>query len=131
MNVLDENIISSQRSQLRTWRIQLTHIGTDIGYRGMKDRADIIPLLHRLRRPTFFTHDLGFFDPSLCHKEYSLVCLDVRAKEAATYIRRFLRHPKFRTRKQRPGKVLFIRARDLRYWQAGKREEQAARWLRR
>lgn len=44
----------------------------------MKDRGDIIPLLHDLRRVTFFTHDLGFFDPSLCHKRYALICLDVK-----------------------------------------------------
>ena len=58
-------------------------------------------------RPTFFTHDLGFFDPLLCHKDYSLVCLDVNAKDTAVYIRRFLRHPGFRTQKQRLGKVIW------------------------
>jgi hypothetical protein len=104
LNILDENIIASQRAQLRRERIHFSHIGTEIGQRGMKDVAEIIPLLHRLRRPTFFTHDLGFFGPSLCHKGYSLVCLDVNAKEAAHYIHRFLRHPRFRTQKQRLGK---------------------------
>ena len=123
MNLLDENIILSQRSQLRIWRIHFRHIGTDIGHRGMEDRAEIIPLLHRLRRPTFFTHDLGFFDPSLCHKGYAVVCLDVRAKDAAPYIRRFLRHPAFRMEKQRLGKVILLHTKDLSYWQAGKRKQ--------
>jgi hypothetical protein len=81
LNILDENIIASQRAQLREWRIRFSHIGTDIGRQGMKDLTEIVPLLHRLRRPTFFTHDLGFFDPLLCHKRYSLVCLDVKANE--------------------------------------------------
>lgn len=72
----------------------------------MKDLDEIIPLLHRLRRPTFFTHDLGFFDHALCHKGYTLICLDVRAKETALYIRRCLRHPEFQTEKQRLGKVI-------------------------
>jgi hypothetical protein len=66
LNVLDENIISSQRSALRTWRVHFNHLGTDIGRRGMKDRPEVIPLLHRLRHATFFTHDVGFFDPALC-----------------------------------------------------------------
>jgi hypothetical protein len=97
----------------------------------MKDRSDVIPLLHHLRRVTFFTHDLGFFDPSLCHKTYALVCLDVKAKEAATYIRRFLRHPAFRTQERRLGKVILLRARGLRYWQVSGRREQAVGWLKR
>jgi hypothetical protein len=57
----------------------------ETGRQGMKDLDEIIPLLHRLRRPTFFTHDLGFFDHALCHKGYTLICLDVRAKETAVY----------------------------------------------
>jgi hypothetical protein len=128
LNILDENIIASQRSQLRSWRIHHRHIGTDIGRRGMKDRADVIPLLHHLRHPTFFTHDLGFFDFSLCHERYALVCLGVKARDAATYIRSLLRHPAFRTDKQRLGKVILLRTKDLSYWQVGKRGRQVAAW---
>jgi len=131
LNILDENIISSQRSQLRAWRIHFNHLGSDIGRRGMKDRADAIPLLRQQRRATFFTHDLGFFDPSLRHKSYALVCLDISAKEAATFIRRFLRHPAFRTQRQRFGKVVLLRARGLRYWQIGGRREQVVSWPKR
>lgn len=120
MNILDENIIASQRAQLQKWRIHFSHIGTEIGRQGMKDQAEIIPLLHRLHRPTFFTHDLGFFDPLMCHKSYSLVCLDVPAKETAVYIRRLLRHPGFRAHKQRLGKVILARQRNLSFWEMGK-----------
>lgn len=94
----------------------------------MKDRPDVIPLLHHLRRATFFTHDIGFFDPSLRHKKYALVCLDVSADAAATYIRRFLRHPAFRAQAQRLGKVILVHARGLRYWQVRGRREQAVSW---
>jgi hypothetical protein len=94
----------------------------------MKDLTEIVPLLHGLRWPTFFTHDLGFFDPLLCHKGYSLVCLDVRAKEAAVFIRRFLRHPGFRTHRQRLGKVILVRQRNLRFWEIGEQRLQRSSW---
>ena len=94
----------------------------------MKDRPEVIPLLHHLRRATFFTHDIGFFDPALCHSRYALICLDVKAKEAATYIRRFLRHPAFRKQEQRLGKVILLRAGSLRLWQIRGRREQVVNW---
>jgi hypothetical protein len=128
LNILDENIIASQRAQLREWRIRFKHIGTEIGRQGMKDLTEIVPLLHRLRRPTFFTHDLGFFDPLLCHKGYSLVCLDVKANESAIYIRRFLRHRGFRAEKRRLGKVILARQRNLNFWEIGERRLQRATW---
>ena len=84
MIILDENIIASQRLPLRKWRIRFMQIGKETGRQGMKDLDEIIPLLHLSRRPTFFTHDLGFFDHSLCHNGYALICLDVRAKETST-----------------------------------------------
>jgi hypothetical protein len=68
LNILDENIVASQCAQLQKWGIRFSHIGTDFGRQGMKDLTEIVPLLHRLRRPTFFTHDLGFFDPLLSHR---------------------------------------------------------------
>jgi len=52
LNILDENIIASQRAQLRKWRIRFNQIGTEIGRRGMKDLTEIVPLLHSLRKPT-------------------------------------------------------------------------------
>ena len=130
MNILDENIVASQRAQLQKWRIHFSHIGTEIGRRGMKDLDEIIPLLPRLHRPTFFTHDLGFFDPLLCHKGYCLVCLDVRAKETAAYIRRVLGHPGFRTQRQRLGKVILARQRNLSFWEIGNQELQRLGWRR-
>jgi hypothetical protein len=128
LNIFDENIIASQRAQLRKWRIRFNQIGTEIGRRGMRDLTEIVPLLHSLRRSTFFTHDLGFFDPLLCHKGYSLVCLDIKANESAIYIRRFLRHRGFRAENQRLGKVILARQRNLSFWEIGEQRLQRTSW---
>jgi hypothetical protein len=104
VNVLDENLVVSQRELLRAWKIRFRRIGGEVGRLGMKDREEIIPLLHTLQRPTFFTHAHGFYPPTLLHAGYCLVFLAVGADEIATYIRRFLRHREFRTRVQRMGK---------------------------
>ena len=60
MNILDENVPESQPVLLRSWRIAFRQIGQDVGRMGMKD-DEIIPLLHQLDRPTFFTLDGDFF----------------------------------------------------------------------
>ena len=94
----------------------------------MKDRADIIPLLHALRRPTFFTRDHGFYHTSLLHPAYCLVYLDVAFDEIAEFIRRFLRHPAFRTQAQRMGKVVRVYHGGVSYWQVNVKKAQALRW---
>ena len=94
----------------------------------MKDLTEIVPLLHGSRRSTFFIHDLGFFNPLLCHKGYSLVCLDIKANESAIYIRRFLHHRGFRAEKQRLGKVILARQRNLNFWEIGNQELQRLGW---
>jgi hypothetical protein len=37
MNILDENIIASQRQRLRSWRIPVQQIGIDIARKGLRD----------------------------------------------------------------------------------------------
>ncbi len=106
MNVIDENIIQSQRDRLTKLKIHYRQIGFEVGSRGMKDHNDIIPLLHSLRRPTFFTRDQDYYDPELRHQNYCLVYLDVGPDEADEFIRRFLRHPSFRTQAEQMGNVL-------------------------
>lgn len=64
MNILDENIIGSQRQLLRGWRISVRHIGYDLRHQGIKDE-EIIPFLCQVRRPTLFTRDLGFYKHNL------------------------------------------------------------------
>jgi hypothetical protein len=105
MILLDENIPDSQRHLLRGWRIRVHQIGHEIGRSGMKDE-EIIPLLHNLRTPTFFTRDLEFYRAAFCHPGYCIVCLDVGQYEVASFVRRILRHSNFRYRAQRMGKVM-------------------------
>jgi hypothetical protein len=76
VNILDENIPASQQHLVRGWRIRTFQIGKEVGRSGMKD-DEIVPLLHHLRRPLFFTRDEGFYRRSLCHPHYCLVWLAV------------------------------------------------------
>ncbi len=94
----------------------------------MKDRNDVIPLLHQLHHPTFFTRDQGFYTPDLCHAGYCLVFLDVEFDEPAIFIRRLLRHPAFRTQASRMGKVIRVRHGGLSYWQTGAPREHKLDW---
>lgn len=128
MNVLDENIIIPERERLREWKIHFRSIGVETGRLGMKDREDIIPLLHTLQRPTFFTRDHGFYHPALRHAGYCLVYLEVGADETAEYIRRFLRHRAFRSRAQRMGKVIRLHQTGISYWQVHKQKECDLGW---
>ena len=128
MNILDENIVVSQRELLRSWKIHFRYIGGEVGRLGMKDREEIIPLLHTLRQPTFFTRDHDFYKPILRHRSYCLVCLDVEFDEAAEFIRRFLRHTSFRTRAQRMGKVVRVRSSNVSHWQVHASRERSLGW---
>lgn len=98
MNIPDEDISVIEREWLRACKIHFRQIGVEIGRLGMKDRTDIIPLLHTLYHPTFFTRDHGFYHRSLLHPAYCLVYLNVAFDEIAEFIRRFLQHIAFRTR---------------------------------
>jgi hypothetical protein len=97
VNILDEDISVVECERLRARKLHFRQIGKGVGRLGMKDRDDIIPLLHTLRRPTFFTRDHGFYQPSLLHPAYCVVYLDVAFDEIADFIRRFLRYSAFRT----------------------------------
>lgn len=50
MNILDEDITSPERERLRAAKPPFRQIGRELGRHGMKDRNEVIPLLHRLRR---------------------------------------------------------------------------------
>lgn len=128
MNVLDENIVFGQRRQLQLWKIHLRQIGVELGQAGMKDFNEVIPLLHTLKRPTFFTRDHDYYNPDLRHPGYCLALLDVAFDEAAEYTRRFLRHKSFRTQAQRMGKVIRLRHSGISYWQVKQQAERALSW---
>ena len=128
MNLLDENFPKDQLPLLKEWSIPLRCIGTDIARLGVKD-PDIIPLLHRQRGVTFFTLDWDFFKATLCHPAYCLVWLDVRADDAAHFVRRFLKHPRFDTQAQRMGVVARVHPAGIDFWQRNRAGLQRARWV--
>lgn len=128
MIVLDENIVQGQTDRLREFKIHFRQIGFGLGWRGMKDRNDVIPLLHALKRPTFFTRDVDFYKTDLRHAAYCLVFLDIPADEAAEYMRRLLRHFSFRTQAQRMGKVIRVRPTGISWWEIDDKSEHALSW---
>ena len=127
MNILDENIIASQRQLLRSWRIHVRQIGHDIAQPGISDEQ-IIPFLLQRRRPTFFTRDLGFFARQLCHRRYSLVCLAIERHEVATFVRRVLHHDALDTQAKRMGTVIRVSHRGLRVWRLHADTERSMEW---
>lgn len=128
MNILDENIDSVARKQLRSFKVRFRHIGSDIGHSGMKDLNDVIPLLHNLRRPTFFTRDGDFYSRTLLHARYCLVYLDVRASESAEYVVRFLCQEGFRKQSDRMGKIIRLRPKRLSYREVNSEKERHLDW---
>ena len=127
MNILDENILESQRQILRSWRIRVYQIGYDVSRKGIQD-DEIIPFLLQQRRPTFFTRDLGFYDRRLCHARYCLVCLAVGQYEVAVFARRLLRHPEFRTQGRRMGAVIRVSSAGLQVWRLRVEQEVFVPW---
>jgi hypothetical protein len=125
--VLDENFSFRQRSRLQGWRIRFRQIGADLLRKGADD-SEIIPLLHRLTSPTFFTWDRHFYDRDLRHRAYCLVYLDVAPTELAHFTRRFLRHPAFRTNTQRRGTVVHVGYAGTRVWRLNSQAEEASPW---
>ena len=128
MNILDENIVFSQLKLLRQWKIHVRCIGVEVGRLGMDDRQEIIPLLHSLPHPTFFTCDQDFYHGWLRHPGYCLVFIDVPPLETARYIRRFLRHSSFRTQAQRMGKIIRLHEDGITCWQVGAGEAEHLVW---
>ena len=127
MNVLDENIIDNQRRQLQSRRVYVRQLGNELGRKGMKD-SEIIPFLRDLSQPTFFTRDDDFYDRKLRHAGYCLVYLDVRKEEAAVFIRRFLRHPEFKTKARRMGRVIRVSHVGLSAWMLHAEQEERFEW---
>jgi hypothetical protein len=79
-------------------------IGHDFAQKCVLDEESI-PLLRKLRRPTFVTLDWDFLDGGLRHRSYCIICLSVLQSETAMFCRRFLQHPQFKTQSLRMGYV--------------------------
>lgn len=127
MNILDENVLASQRAQLVKWRIPFRQIGFEIGKSGMDDEQ-IIPLLLRLQRPTLFTQDRDFDKPSLCHPRYALVFIETKRTECAAYIRRLLKHGAFDSQAKRMGKVLRVSSTGISMWERNSKSISHLAW---
>ena len=127
MNILDENIPKPQRELLEGRRISVRQVGVNIGRKGLLDE-EIIPLLQRLRRPTFFTRDSDFYDRRLCHRKYCLVYMSVEKSEAALFVRRLLHHPSFKTQAKRMGKVMRVSRAGISSWRLHQSKEEHVRW---
>jgi len=65
-----------------------------------------------------------FFGFRLCHANYCLVFIDAANRETASLIRRFLRHPAFKTKAKRRGKVVKLSPRVITWWEIGKLRRQ-------
>lgn len=102
MIVLDENIPEDQRQLLRGWRVRVHQIGEELERKGMKD-DQILSLLLKLSAPTF-----DFWNSELCHDRYCLVVLELNPDEAATFVRRILRHRLLKTKAKRLGRVIRV-----------------------
>jgi hypothetical protein len=115
VNVLDENVTRDQADLLRQWGIRFRSLSRDFRRQGMPD-DNVLPFLLRLKQPTLLTRDGDFFERRLLHARYCLAWFEVDASQTAFLIRRFLRHPLFRTNAQRLGKVICIAPRGIEYW---------------
>jgi hypothetical protein len=115
MIILDEHFPESQRQILQRWRISFRQIGYEVGRGGLKD-DEIIPLLLQLHQPTLFTLDAGFHKPTLRHARYCLIHLDVEQYEAASFVRRTLKHKSFDTHAKRMGTVAKVSPTGIMLW---------------
>jgi len=127
MILIDESVPEHQISLLRNWRLHVRVVGVEIARLGIKD-DDLVPVLHELPRPTFFTLDDDFYRRRYCHAGYCVGYVDTAAKFAAEHIRRFLKHPGFDTQAKRMGAVVRIRPAGLNFWRLHDPEEVSAPW---
>jgi hypothetical protein len=126
--ILDHNITEDQVDQLRRWKIHLEQIGVEVGRPEWDDQQEILRYLHRARSATFFTRDDDFFSVRLCHATYCLVFIDAANRETASFIRRFLRHPAFKTKAKRCGKVVKLSPRQVAWYEKGRADRQYLIW---
>jgi hypothetical protein len=100
----------------------------EVGLPSWDDEQEILRHLHRSKQVTFFTRDSDFFRYRLCHANYCLVVVDTTEVETSRSIQRFLRHPAFRTKSQRCGKVIKLSPHTIAWWEASKRGTHRLDW---
>jgi len=125
--LLDHNIPEGQTEQLGRWNVRFRQIGHDVGRPEWDDQQEILRYLHRAKRATLFTRDADFFHAKLIHPNYCLVVIDTPVLETATTIRELLRHPNFRTKALRCGKIIKITTRKITYFTSSTERHQLYR----
>jgi hypothetical protein len=128
MLIVDENISEVEIWRLREWRIHVRLI-SEVAFKGVADE-NIIPVLHRLKRPTLFSKDHGFWNRKLIHPGYCLVLLDVpeHEGEVARHARQFLKHPDFASNAHRMGKVVRVHVEGIEFWEKGLGKARRLSW---
>ena len=119
--VLDDQLdIVKVLPGLRTWissvRLQSLRPGEHI----LDDRVPEILLT--CHEPTLVTIDTDFWTSKLCHSGYCIVYVEIddrRQREIPKLLRRLFRHPRFRTRAERMGKVIRLTLAGVSYWDIG------------
>jgi hypothetical protein len=127
VNVLDENILESQRLLLKSWRVPVRQIGLELSRNGMSDEQ-ILPFLLTVRQPTFFTRDLGFWSLDFRHDRRCLVVLAIGQYEVAYFVRRLLRHPMFDAHVKRMGRVFRVMPTGVLVLEPREAAERLVRW---
>jgi hypothetical protein len=125
-HILDENAPDDQYPLIQQW-LSIVKVGDGWGQTGMKD-DEIRSHLNRERNVTFHTQDVDLYHPSWRHPNYGVVYYDVAPDDLAEYLRRFLRHPQFRTHAQRRGKVVRVTAQGISVWEWGHDHVQYFEW---
>lgn len=128
MILLDHNITKDQAKRLRRHRIHVRQVGYEVGRPEWEDQQEILRYLCRVKQPAFFTWDRGFLQRRFCHPNYCIVVLIGPVTETASMIRKFLRHPAFRTKAQRQGKVVELSPTKITWWEVGQTRQQHLAW---
>lgn len=93
---------------------------------------DRVPeILLQVKQPTFVTIDQGFWDRTLCHAGYAVLCFALADEEQHLLpesLRSVLRRPEFRSRSKRMGKVARITQPRIEWWDLGSRSLRQVRW---
>jgi len=115
-------------AQLQRRRVHCKKIGRDVGRQEWQDLEEILRYLHRGKQQTFITRDEGFFRRPLRHANYCIVVVTGPLLETAEYVRRFLRHPSFRAKRQRVGKVVRLSPKKITWWELHEARQQSISW---
>ncbi len=128
MLLLDENITKDQKELLEKWGYHPKQIGVDLKYKGIADE-NIITFLRSSKNILFVTRDSDFYKNQLCHPAFCIVFLEVDRSECAFFVRKFLSHKKFKSNKQRVGKVIKLTQTIISYWEVNSKELMVIKWM--